>query len=204
MLMALSLDQNLINYITYMDLDLSGKVVFITGSSRGIGLSIAEYFHSLGSQIVLNSRSHNDLKLISNNLPGSFIVAGDLSKPDQAQNAISQIIDAFGRLDVLVCNIGNGSSVPPGEECFDEWQRVFNINFWSTTNVVEAAKKSLYTTKGKIICISSICGVEVIPNAPVTYSVAKAALNAYVRGMARPLGKHGVTINAVAPGNILF
>jgi NAD(P)-dependent dehydrogenase (short-subunit alcohol dehydrogenase family) len=54
------------------------------------------------------------------------------------------------------------------------------------------------------VCISSICGLEVIPDAPVTYSAAKAALHAYVRGIARPLGKRGVRINAVAPGNILF
>jgi NAD(P)-dependent dehydrogenase (short-subunit alcohol dehydrogenase family) len=52
--------------------------------------------------------------------------------------------------------------------------------------------------------VSSICGVETLPDAPVTYSAAKSALNAYVRGLARPLGRHGVRINAVAPGNILF
>jgi 3-oxoacyl-[acyl-carrier protein] reductase len=52
--------------------------------------------------------------------------------------------------------------------------------------------------------VSSICGLEVIPGAPITYSAAKAALHAYIRGIARPLGKHGIRINAVAPGNILF
>ena len=55
-----------------------------------------------------------------------------------------------------------------------------------------------------IVCVSSICGLEVVPGAPVTYSSAKAALHAYVRGISRPLGKMGVRINAVAPGNILF
>tara|TARA_Y100000589_G_C26773856_1_gene474942 strand:- start:237 stop:614 length:378 start_codon:yes stop_codon:yes gene_type:complete len=57
---------------------------------------------------------------------------------------------------------------------------------------------------GSIICISSICGLEVINGAPITYSVAKAALNAYVKGISRPLGKDGIRINAIAPGNILF
>ena len=70
--------------------------------------------------------------------------------------------------------------------------------------MVEAAHQALVASKGVIICISSICGVEVIRGAPVTYSVAKAALNAYVRGIARPLGKLGIRINAIAPGNILF
>ena len=70
--------------------------------------------------------------------------------------------------------------------------------------MVEAARASLARSNGSIVCVSSICGDEVIEGAPVTYSAAKAALNAYVRGIARPLGREGIRINAVAPGNILF
>ena len=70
--------------------------------------------------------------------------------------------------------------------------------------MVEAVWGALAETKGSIVCISSICGNEVIAGAPVTYSAAKAALNAYVRGIARPLGKQKVRINAIAAGNILF
>ena len=70
--------------------------------------------------------------------------------------------------------------------------------------MVEATKDALADTRGVVVCISSICGQEVIPGAPLTYSSAKAALNSYVRGVARPLGKLGVRINAVSPGNIIF
>lgn len=70
--------------------------------------------------------------------------------------------------------------------------------------MVEAAREALVASRGTIICISSICGLEVIPGAPITYSAAKAALHAFVRGVARPLGKQGVRINAIAPGNVLF
>ena len=109
-----------------------------------------------------------------------------------------------GRLDILVCNVGSGGSVPPGHETAAEWHRVFGLNLWSATNAIEAAKDALCGSRGAIVCISSICGVEVVPGAPVTYSAAKAALNAYVRGIARPFGKDQVRINAIAPGNILF
>jgi 3-oxoacyl-[acyl-carrier protein] reductase len=78
------------------------------------------------------------------------------------------------------------------------------LNLWSATNSVYAACEALAASKGVIVCISSICGLEMIPGAPVTYSAAKAALHAYVRGIARPLGNQKVRINAVAPGNILF
>lgn len=70
--------------------------------------------------------------------------------------------------------------------------------------MVQACRKALGESGGVIVCISSICGQEVIPGAPLTYSAAKAALNSYVRGIARPLGADGVRINAIAPGNILF
>ena len=79
-----------------------------------------------------------------------------------------------------------------------------SVNLWSTTNIVEAASEALTKSKGSVVCTSSICGVEVVPGAPVTYSAAKAALHAYVRGISRPLGKRGIRINAIAPGNILF
>ena len=70
--------------------------------------------------------------------------------------------------------------------------------------MVEAGRSALASSQGAIVCISSICGQELIPGAPLTYSVAKAALNAYIRGIAYPLGKEGVRINGIAPGNILF
>ena len=79
-----------------------------------------------------------------------------------------------------------------------------SLNLWSTTNVVNASREALSVSKGVIVCISSICGIEVVPGAPITYSAAKAALNAYVKCISRPLGQDGIRINAIAPGNILF
>lgn len=187
-----------------MQLDLSEKVALVTGSSKGIGFEIAKTLHAEGCHVALNSRNEKELMAVSAQLNGAMAVVGDVSKPTEAQRIVHEVLTAFGRLDVLVCNVGSGRSVPPGSETADEWQRVFALNLWSTTNTVDAARQALSSSKGVIVCISSICGHEVIPSAPVTYSAAKAALHAYVRGIARPLGEHGVRINAVAPGNILF
>jgi NAD(P)-dependent dehydrogenase (short-subunit alcohol dehydrogenase family) len=137
-------------------------------------------------------------------LTGTKGFVADVTNPSEASKLVENVVSEFGSLDVLVCNVGSGQSVPPGSESFEEWQRVFALNFWSVTNTVEAAKDALIASKGTIVCISSICGSEMISGAPLTYSAAKAALNSYVRGIARPLGKFGVRINAVAPGNILF
>lgn len=187
-----------------MNLDLSGKVALVTGSSRGIGRAIAETLHAEGCRVVLNGRDSLALEAASASMAGSVAIAGDVSHPEDVRQVVEETVGTFGKLDILICNVGSGRSVPPGSETPEEWQRIFALNLWSTTNTVEAARDALASTKGVIVCISSICGIEVISDAPVTYSAAKAALHAYVRGIARPLGKFGVRINAIAPGNILF
>lgn len=187
-----------------VELELSGKRALVTGSSRGIGHAIAAVLHEEGCRLALNGRDATCLAGAVADLPGSVAVAGDVSDAAAARRVVAEAVAALGGLDVLVCNVGSGASVPPGEETAEEWQRVFALNLWSATHTVEAARDALAASRGAIVCISSICGLETVPGAPVTYSAAKAALHSYVRGSARPLGTLGVRINAVAPGNILF
>jgi 3-oxoacyl-[acyl-carrier protein] reductase len=187
-----------------MDLEIAGRTALVTGSSRGIGNAIAKKLVREGCAVAINGRNTDNLAKSLAELPGAHAVAGDVSEPAQAQKVVSEAIARLGKLDILVCNVGSGASVAPGMETHDEWQKLFAINLWSATNVIEAARQALTESRGVILCMSSICGAEVIPGAPITYSAAKAALNAYVRGIARPLGQSGIRINAIAPGNILF
>jgi 3-oxoacyl-[acyl-carrier protein] reductase len=187
-----------------MQLDLAGKTALVTGSSKGICRAIAEALHAEGCTVALNSRNQEELAPVAGELSGAIAVGGDVTQPAEARRVVSEVVKSFGKLDIVVCNVGSGQSVPPGEETPEEWQRIFALNLWSTTNTVEAAQDALEASKGAIVCISSICGLEVIAGAPVTYSAAKAALHAYVRGIARPLGKLGIRINSIASGNILF
>ena len=187
-----------------MNLDLAGKVALVTGSSQGIGRRTAALLQTEGCEVILNSRNETDLREASNSLSGATYFVGDMTNAADAKRVLASIEEKFGRLDILVCNVGSGRSVPPGEEDSEEWRRVFELNLWSTTNVVKAAQPLIIESQGAIVCISSICGVEFVPGAPVTYSSAKAALNSYIHGISRPLGKHGVRINGISPGNILF
>jgi len=187
-----------------MQFKFAGKAALVTGSSRGIGLAIAEALHGEGCKVALNSRNPEDLANVAARLPGAIAVAGDVTESSEAKRVVAEVVELFGKLDIVVCNVGGGQSVSPGHETPEEWQRVFGLNLWSATNTVAAARNALVNSKGAIVCISSICGLEVIAGAPITYSAAKAALHAYVRGMSRPLGKEGVRINAIASGNIIF
>jgi len=189
-----------------MKLDFSKKVVLVTGSSRGIGLGIGKLFIKLGAKVIFNSRNHDDLtKLIKKlDTPKAIGVVSDVTCPKSSRNLIEEVFHKHGPINNIICNVGSGKSCKPGQENFEEWQRVFELNLWSTTNIVESSKDFFVKEGGAITCISSICGKEYIPGAPVTYSVAKAALNSYVKSISLPLSKKGIRINVITPGNILF
>lgn len=186
-----------------MDMGLAGKLVLVSGGSRGIGAAISEAFVREGSKVMVTGRSPESLRAIARLLGGACEThVCDATDPRQAAATIAAVEAKHGSLDVLVTCAGSGTSVPPGEETPDEWLRVMGINLLSATNMVEASVPLLRRSRiATIVCISSICGVEAL-GAPVTYSAAKAALSMAVKAWSRPFGKMGIRINAVSPGNI--
>jgi len=187
-----------------MDLDLKGKNVLVTGSSKGIGYAIASQLYKEGCNVTINGRNQKSLEtsILPFNERMNYCMA-DVTNQNDCERLIKNTIDHWGSIDLLVCNVGNGNSVKPGNENFEEWQKVFFNNFFSTTNVIESITKNTLNSLKSIVCISSIAGVE-FTGAPVTYSVAKSAINSYVKNISKHLAKSGTRINAVAPGNIIF
>ena len=197
-----------------MDLLLRDRVALVTGSSRGIGLAIARALCEEGCRLALNARGREGLAAAAAGLAGtSSAHAADVTSADGARALIADVVQRWGRIDVLICNVGSGASVPPGQETEAEWRRMLELNLMAAMNAIAAARPHMAKTGAKtgadaggdraILCISSICGLAAL-GAPLTYAAAKAALNAAVRGLARPLAAEGVRINAIAPGNILF
>lgn len=187
-----------------MDLGLNGKVALVTGSSSGIGKEIAKILEKEGCSVILNGRDLTKLKSVANEFrEGTMLLQADITDYEECKKITNRILEKFGRLDILVCNVGSGRSVKPGEESPKEWQEMIQTNFFSTTNMIEASADVLAKFNGTIVCISSIAGIGVT-GAPVTYSASKAALNMYVKCISRPLASRGIRINVVAPGNIMF
>jgi len=185
-----------------MNLNLEGKIALVTGSSSGIGKSIASSLYEEGCKVVLNGRHNATLKIAAKQLEGSYFVA-DVTNPKECRDLVNYVIKKYGKLDILICNVGNGKSVPPGMETDSEWKKMLDLNFFSATNIIYAAMDSLKKTRGVIVCMSSIAGMESI-GAPIAYSIAKAALNSYVKRISKSLAKNDIRVNSVSPGNIFF
>lgn len=188
-----------------MNLELDGKVALVGGASRGIGLAIAKTLAAEGCTVVLSARGQDGVDAAVAELGGAaFGHVADLADPKACERLVAAVEARFGRLDVLVANAGSGASVAPGRETPDEWRRVIELNLFTATNLIGAARPLLARGGGgAIVCVSSICGREAL-GAPVTYSAAKAALDATINGLSRPFAAEGIRINGVAPGNVLF
>jgi len=192
-----------------MDLELKDKIVLVTGSTRGIGLAIARAFLDEGSRIVLTSRKPADLKALKKKLAGShpggdiFAFPCDFTKEADIQALRRSIITQCGGLDVLVANVGNGRSLPDPIPPKRHFQELLDQNFISAVDTARIFYPVLKRSRGAILFIASIAGIEVT-GAPVGYAAAKTALLSFAKNLARQTARAGLRVNCLAPGNVYF
>jgi len=198
-----------------MNLKLRNQTVLITGSGSGIGRGIADGFLKEDASVIITGRNKKSLfkteEEFSNQYSKEKILSflGDLNNPDILELLYQFIIEKVGGLDHLVCNIGSGKSVPPLDEDVTEFQRMLDINLLNAVGIVNKLFSLLERTVTKDECspsvtfVGSICGVETL-GCPVAYASAKSALVSYAKNISFPLGRKGVRVNVVSPGNIMF
>lgn len=186
-------------------MELTNKNVFVTGSSRGIGLAIAHKFASLGANVVLNGRGQ-----LGQDLLDSFAdygvkvlaISGDISSAQDAKRMVAEAIETLGSVDILVNNAGitkDGMALRMTEEDFD---RVLKVNLTGTFNMTQAVLKPMTKAReGAIINLSSVSGL--IGNAgQANYSASKAGVIGFTKAIAREVAGRNVRVNAIAPGFI--
>ena len=178
----------------------SEKVVLISGSTNGIGKVITSQFVNAGYIVIQNSRN----KINRKDLLGAKHIEGDVTNYKKCLEIIESINIEYGRLDVLVCNVGSGAEIDSNIWPDERWSHFLSSNLLSTTFLVDSALPLLIKSKGNVVAVSSICGYRVVKGAPIEYSVAKAALNMYIQSMAFKHGVNRIRFNAVSPGNVMF
>jgi 3-oxoacyl-[acyl-carrier protein] reductase len=187
---------------------LNGRVVLVTGSTRGLGRGLIEKLLDLGAKTTVTGREQATVDAAVHELSARFGsdrilgYAGDLTEPPAIASLVSRTLDAFGGIDGAVANLGSGSGLPGWAVGEQEWRRMMALNFDAARRLVEATLPHLRTERGaSLVLISSIASLRV-SGAPLTYTVAKAALNAYAKALSFECAPMGVRVNVVSPGNV--
>lgn len=190
-----------------MDLGLKGKVAMVSGASRGIGRAIALGLAAEGCQLSICARGQGGLERTAEEIRGRSVevlaLAVDVTREEDTRHWAEETQKRFGRVDVLVNNVGAGR---PGRNLGaseEEWRAGFELNFFSAFRLCQLVVPLMQEQKsGCIINVASIYGREW--GGPMAYNAAKAAMISLSKTMARELAPKGVRVNSVAPGSILF
>ncbi len=192
-----------------MELALKDRVAVVAGSSRGIGKAIAAALLREGCRVCISGRDpavlHDTAIELRSMFPGTSLMEspGDFTSTEIITRALDAVGRAWGGLDILVANVGTGSGKLGWLQDEAEWERLFNLNFFGSVRLAQAAIPLMQTRGGSILFVSSIVAVEAT-SAPLPYSAAKAALVNYAKNLSRSLAQYEIRVNCIAPGNIVF
>ena len=179
--------------------DLTGDVVLITGASRGIGAGLVEALVAAGATVAVSARDPDDARAVADATGAASAHRLDVGDLDSIEAAVAEVIEAHGRLDVLVANAGLGANHPATEITEADWDEMMDTNAKGMFFSMQAAGRAMLAQgSGRIIAISSQASVVGIRDHAV-YCASKGAVNQMVRVLALEWGARGVTVNAVAP-----
>jgi len=187
-------------------LDFSGKVVLVTGSSRGLGAEIIKTFGRHGAQCVVNyiadSAGQNmaEADAVAKELKDSLVIECDVTQPEQVEAMMKTIGEKFGGLDILINNSGIIRDRTIKKLTLEDFESVVRVNLTGTFNVTQKAA-AILRKDGRIVNLSSVSG-QMGLFGQANYSSSKAAIIALTKVSAREFARQNITVNAIAPGFI--
>ena len=186
-------------------MDIKNKNVFVTGSTRGIGLAIAHRFASLGANVVLNGRSEISAELIDSFKDYQvkvIVISGDVSQFDDAKRMVDEAIAKLGSVDILVNNAGITNDKLMLKMTEADFESVLKVNLTGAFNMTQSVLKPMTRARqGAIINLSSVVGLTGNVG-QANYAASKAGLIGFTKSVAREVAPRGVRVNAIAPGFI--
>lgn len=201
MLAGAGLATRLVRSVGY---SLRGRVVLVTGGSRGLGLVLAREYAAHGARLVLVARSAPELERATHELRArgaeALPVTCDVTDDASVEAAVGKAYDRFGQIDVLVNNAGEIEVGPVESMRRDDWERAFETNFWGALRFTLAVLPAMRARgEGRIVNISSIGGLVAVPHL-LPYTASKFALTGLSLGLRAELAKDGVRVITVCPG----
>lgn len=188
--------------------DLTGRVALVTGCSTGLGVQMAKALANQGANIVAVARRQNLIDEVAKEIAEEYgvetmAISCDITDTDKVNDTVKQVMDKFGRIDILINNAGTGA-VAPAEDITDEqFYNEFNIDLFGTFKMARAVAKQamLPAGYGRVINIASMYGMvgnKIAPSSP--YHAAKGGVVNLTRALAGEWSEKGITVNSICPG----
>ena len=182
---------------------LNGKVVVITGASSGIGEAMARLYSKMGAKVVLGARNEEKLSLLTQIIRSeggeAIYVATDVTNESDCKRLIERAIEAFGGVDVMICNAGISMRAIFDDVEMSVLHRVMNVNFWGTAYCAKYALPYLQASKGSLVGISSVAGLHGLPGR-TGYSASKFAMTGLLETIRVENIKKGLHVMIACPG----
>lgn len=188
--------------------DLKGQVAIVTGASGGLGVQMAKALASQGANIVVMARRQQQIDEVAADIAEEFgvetlAIRCDITDTENVDAAVAQVLERFGRIDVLINNAGTGAVAPAEDITDDQFNGEMQIDLFGTFKVARAvAKQAMIPARyGRIINIASMYGLvgnKVAGSAP--YHAAKGGVVNLTRALAAEWGRYGITVNSICPG----
>ncbi len=181
-----------------MNHSLKEMVALVTGGTKGIGKAIADRLSNAGIQVIITARTAP-----AEITEGQYFIQSDLAQPESAEIIAAEILEKYGRIDIIVNNAGANLSPGGGFSTLSDehWNNDWQTNFMSVVRINKALLPVMIDQKsGVIVNISTGAAKLPVWEMTMSYSSAKAALNAYSKALANEVAAHGVRVNVVSPG----